>query len=519
MTPRLTLPSARWPVAMAVLVAAFLAFAGQAHASTAQESIVQDDRVLQNFGSFERDIALDDIKSLGATTVHAVVNWSSLAPDPTLGSVPDGFVGTDPKSYDAAKFNVIDQLVRGAQARGLSVILTAAGPGPVWANGEDCQVTEKRRAPRGTCRPDAKLYGQFVTALAKRYSGTYIDENGEPGVPIPKVTRWSLWNEPNLNSWIYPSVVSISGKRVAVSAKIYRNLVYAGGNALRRNGHSSDQILLGETAPIGQGTSRTAPATFYQALFCVGTKGKRLKGSAAKNLGCPKRMKRLPVTGIAHHPYTKSATQPPTAKQHSYDITIAGIGTLQKVLKQGVKVKAISRSASSHIYFTEFGVSSSPPAKPRRYGVSLAQQAEYINQFEYMSYLNSAVRSVSQFQLEDDAFGAGSDGGKLTFQTGLRYSSPVIDPANPTLGRVKPSYAAYKVPLYVVDKGRKLVIWGGVRGVTSGRVKVLNRNRTFRTVKLRRGYFMTTIKKRKGSWQLSYGTLKSRVAKPVKQKR
>jgi hypothetical protein len=519
MTRRITLPSARWLVATAVLVAAMAAFAGQAHASTSQESIVQDDRVLQNFGSVEQNLALDDIKSLGATTIHALVNWNTLAPDPTSGSMPDGFVGSDPHSYDPAKFNMIDQLVRGAQQRGLSVILTPAGPGPVWANGKDCQVTERRRAPKGTCRPDAKLYGQFVTALARRYSGAYIDEDGEPGVPLPRVSRWSIWNEPNLNSWIYPSIVSIRGKRVPVSAKIYRDLVYAGGNALRRNGHKSDQILLGETAPIGQGTSRTSPVTFYQALFCVDAKGKRLKGGAARNLGCSKRIKRLPVTGIAHHPYTKSGTQPPTAKQHSYDVSIAGIGALQKVLKQGAKAKAISSSASSHIYFTEFGVSSSPPAKPKRYGVSLARQAEYINEFEYMSYVNPAVRSVSQFQLEDDAFGENSVGGKLTFQTGLRYTSPGDDPANPILGPPKPAYQAYKVPLFVVDKGKTLTIWGGVRGVSSGRVKVLNGKKAFRTVKLRRGYFMTTIKKRKGSWQLSYGTLTSRVAKPEKMKK
>jgi hypothetical protein len=303
---------------------------------------------------------------------------------------------------------------------------------------------------------------------------------------------------------------------VPVSAKIYRELVYAGGNALRRNGHKSDQILLGETAPIGQGSARTPPADFYQALFCVGSKGKRLSGSAAKRLGCPKRIKRLPITGIAHHPYTKSGTQKLTAKQHSTDITISNIPLLRKVLRQGAKVKAISSSAASHIYFTEFGVSSTPPAKPRSYGVSLSKQAEYINQFEYMSWLNPAVRSTSQFQLEDDAFASGSAGSKLTFQTGLRFSSPAVDPTTPELGRPKPAYAAYKVPLYVVDRGKKLTIWGGVRGVSSGRVKVMNGSKAVKTVKLRRGYFSTTLKKRKGSWQLSYGTLTSRVAKPVK---
>ena len=164
MTLRTSLPSARWPISLAVLLAAVLALGGQAHASKTQESIVQDDRLLENYGLTEQALALDDIKSLGATTIHAVVNWNSLAPDPTSGSVPDGFVGTDPKSYDETRWKTIDQLVRGAQLRGLTVILTPAGPGPTWATGRDCQISEKRRAQRGTCRPDAKLYGQFVTA-------------------------------------------------------------------------------------------------------------------------------------------------------------------------------------------------------------------------------------------------------------------------------------------------------------------------------------------------------------------
>jgi hypothetical protein len=518
MTPRSLLPSARWSAALAVLVAGLIALTGQAHASSSQESIVQDDRLLQAYGLTEQALALDDLKFLGVDTVHAVVNWNSLAPDPAAGSVPAGFVGTDPKSYNAERWNTIDQLVRGAQLRGIDVILTPAAPAPNWAVGKDCTTSEKRRATKGTCRPNAKLFGEFVTALAKRYSGTYVDESQPAGVVIPKVRRWSLWNEPNLNSWIYPSLVRMRSHLVPVSAKIYRDLVYAGGNALRRNGHASDQILLGETAPIGQGSARTAPADFYRALFCVGDKGKRLSGSAAKRLGCPKRMKRLPVTGVAHHPYTKSGTQKLTAKQHSNDITIANIPLLRKVLREGVKVKAISSGTASHIYFTEFGVSSTPPAKPRAYGVSLAKQAEYINQFEYMSWLNPVVRSAAQFQLEDDAFASGSAGSKLTFQTGLRFSSPAIDPTTPELGRPKPAYAAYKMPLYVVDRGKKLTVWGGVRGVPSGRVKVLNGSKTVKTVKLRHGYFSTTLKKRKGSWQLSYGDLLSRVAKPVKLK-
>jgi hypothetical protein len=258
--------------------------------------------------------------------------------------------------------------------------------------------------------------------------------------------------------------------------------------------------------------------TFYQGLFCVDGRGKRLKGRAAKLIGCPKRLKRFPVTGVAHHPYTKGARQKLTTKQRPTDVTIGNIAALRRVLKMGAHVGAISSGTASHIYFTEFGVSSSPPAKPRRYGVSLSKQAEYINQFEYMSWLNPAVRSVSQFQLEDDKFSAGSGAGKLTFQTGLRYAATNAQLHAGVLGTAKPSRAAYRVPLYVVDRGRKLIIWGGLRGHKTGKVKVLNGSKVVKTVSLRSGYFSTVVKKRKGTWSLRAGDLKSRVAKPVKLK-
>jgi hypothetical protein len=432
--------------------------------------------------------------------------------------VPKGVNLNDPQSYNAQRWVVIDSLVRETGVRGMGLILSPAAPGPLWAEGK-CTSAEKRSARiDGTCRTNPKLYGQFVTALAKRYSGTYVDPADPIGLALPKVSRWSLWNEPNISAWLYPSAIRSRGKFVAVSAKLYRALVYAGGDALTKNGHKRDQILLGETAPLGQGTSRTAPATFYQALFCVDAKGKRLKGRTAKLVGCGSRVKRLPVTGVAHHPYTKGATQPLTTKQRSTDITIANVPLLRRVLSQGAHVGAISSGTASHIYFTEFGVSSSPPAKPSRYGVPLSKQAEYINQFEYMSWLNPAVRSVAQFQLEDDKFAAGSSAGKLTFQTGLRFAATNAQLRAGVLGEPKPARAAYKVPLYVVDKGKKLTIWGGVRGVSSGKVKVLNGGRVVKTVSLRSGYFITSLKKRSGTWRLTYGSLRSRTAKPVKLK-
>jgi len=37
-----------------------------------------------------------------------------------------------------------------------------------------------------------------------------------------------------------------------------------------------------------------------------------------------------------------------------------------------------------------------------------------------------------------------------------------------------------------------------------------------KTVSLHSGYFSTSIKKRKGTWQLRFGGLRSRVAKPIR---
>jgi hypothetical protein len=86
------------------------------------------------------------------------------------------------------------------------------------------------------------------------------------------------------------------------------------------------------------------------------------------------------------------------------------------------------------------------------------------------------------------------------------------------LGKPKPARAAYKMPLYVVDRGRKLIVWGGVRGVRSGTVQIVNRGKVVKTVTLRSGYFSTTFGKRSGTWQLRFGKLRSRVASPVRLK-
>ena len=509
------LSPARRLLALAVLATAFLATGGVANASKTQKSIFQDDRMLLAYGTGVQNGALDDMQSLGVDIVHADIGWYTLAPNPNSSSAPKVDL-TDPARYRASRWAILDSLVRGVQARGMRLLLTPTAPGPLWANGKACTKSERHKARlKGSCRPNASLYGKFVEALAIRYSGSYTDPKDPGAGPLPRVDLWSFWNEPNLGSWLYPSTVKRGKKRIPVSARYYRDLVYAGGSALGKAGHAGDEVWLGETGPIGGGVTAVPPVQFYQALFCVDSRGHRLKGSAAKDLGCPKKVKRLPVTGDAHHAYTRATVGSLTARATGGNIPIAGISKLRSVLKQGARVGAITGSASANIQITEFGVSSRPPAA-KRYGVSLAKQAESINLFEYLAWRQSSVRSVAQYQLEDDHLAAGSKRGRFVFQTGLRYQATRKQLLSGKLGTSKPSRAAYHVPLLVIDRGRNVTVWGGVRGHKTGSVQIVNSGKVVKTVSLHNRYFSTTVRKRKGAWQLRFGTLRSRVAKPIK---
>jgi hypothetical protein len=456
----------------AVLVAlALLALAGRAQANPGQESIFQDDRVLTFEGGVVQGQALDALKALGVNTIHTVVNWRRLAPGSGSKKPPKGFNGANPAAYPEQAWAPFDDLVAGATARGMTVLMSPAGPIPRWAS-------RCKRNTNNDCRPNPKLYGDFVAALGTRYSGGYRDSR-RPDLAIPRVARWSIWNEPNLSSWLSPQ---------SSGPLIYRSLVYAGVGALRRSGHGRDQILAGETAPIGSGKN-TAPVKFWQVLLCVGVHGRQ-----AKATGCSKR-KRLPVTGVSHHPYTRGAGKPLLSKQTSGSVTIRYLSRLDHVLAQGARNHMIRRHPP--IYLTEFGVTSTPPA--RKLGVPISLQGAYLNQYEYLAYRHPSVAGVSQFQLEDDTGLAG----KGTFQTGLLFGD----------GTPKPTIDAYRTPLYVVTSGkRNVIVFGGSRPPGAPRrIAIQNRpsqSAAFQTVATvtsnARGYVYVKLPARSGTWRLAW---------------
>jgi hypothetical protein len=423
----------------AAVLAASLAPAG-ASASVSQTSMFEDDAQLVLSGDAARERTLDDMAVLGADTVHSIVFWNRVAPNAQSNTRPGGFDGSDPAAYPPELWDKYDGLVRGAVARGLDLILSPASPMPAWASG--CRASAKVRR---SCSPNPTQYKRFVQAIGMRYSGQYADENQTRAV-LPRVSRWSVWNEPNQGGWLQPQYKKVGTKAVPQSPVIYRTLVRAAIKGLQASGHASDDILLGETAPLGRVTGALAtrpmpPGDFLRATLCIDATGRSLTGAAAKALDCGG-FRRLAVTGIAHHPYTRGGSQPPTSKGGPTEITISSVSRLKTIITQAASRKRIP--ARLPIFYTEFGFQTNPP--DQLFGVSLANQSAYLNQSDFIAYRDRTVKAVAQYELRDEKNMGG-------FQTGLRF----LD------GTAKPAFAAYRMPIWVSRSGRRLRVWGQIR--------------------------------------------------------
>jgi hypothetical protein len=482
----------RIPLAVAV-AAALCTLPAPAHAADGQESIFEDHYLLVQQGAQVRARALDDMLTLGADTIRSLVYWRDVAPNSGKKKRPRNFDGANPAAYPAANWDAYDDLVRGTAARGMSLLLSPGAPLPAW--GSTCGKVSVRT--RRSCRPNVRQYGDFVRALATRYSGAYSDENQGGGV-LPRVTRWSLWNEPNQPGWLYPQYEVKSGRRVVTAARLYRALAGEAIDALRATGHGADEILLGELAPIGRTGGNLAkrpspPAEFLRDLFCIDTRGRKLRGSASRARGCGG-YSRLGVTGFAHHPYTRGGSQPPRSRSLPNEITIASVSRLKKLLGQGSRAGRIPRGLP--IFYTEFGYQTNPP--DRLFGVTLEKQSQYLNESDWIAFQDRRIKSVAQYKLVDEPNVA-------NFQTGLRFTG----------GQNKPAWDAYRLPLWVKRSGANVKVYGQIRPADDGSLETVliqsspKEGDPFTTVQAvavssPKGHFLVDVPKRAGLWRLAW---------------
>ncbi|MDQ6605048.1 MAG: hypothetical protein M3Z06_00700 [Actinomycetota bacterium] len=425
-------------------------------------SIFQDDRLLlySPGPTVQRTVAR--LKSLGVDRLRVTVTWAYIAPAPTSRRRPPGFDATNPADYRLGGWGPYDRLALVAAQRGIALDFDVTVPGPLWAMAG--HPPSAHYAANYRASPTA--FAQFVTAVGKRYSGHYQATliRGAKPFTLPRVSFWTIWNEPNQPGWLAPQWRRVAGRRVQDASRLYRAYLDGAFSALAATGHrpATDTILIGELAPEGCSLDRPGscpyprpeqpipPIPFLQGLYCVDGSYRPLSGASATALHCPPAGSRaafvrahpalFAASGFAHHPYSFFLAPGKPLADPEY-VPLADLSRLEGALDRVYGTYRVHRQLP--IYLTEYGYESDPPDPTR--GVPLATQAAYLDQAEFLAWTDPRVKALSQFLLADSAPNTqdpvGSPGYWSTFQTGLEFLN----------GRLKPSLRGYGLPIFLPD--------------------------------------------------------------------
>ena len=210
-----------------MLVAAACA-APAADASSRQLLIMQDDVSAPQLRQPRR---LDEFDALGADVVKVNLYWDGVAP--ARAQEAGRLRRLQSRGYTWGSYVAVDQAI--TQPR------HAAVPQP------------RRTAPR--LGHQAARPAPARSRPAPRSSGSFAQAAGSQ---FPSVDIWSIWNEPNLNSWLSPAARQARARcrRRSIAASIWPAIA-----AWSAGGHGGDTILLGELMPRGgTSTAQGAPA-------------------------------------------------------------------------------------------------------------------------------------------------------------------------------------------------------------------------------------------------------------------
>jgi hypothetical protein len=342
MTPRLKLL-----LVAALTCALLLPLVPSAQAAKGMEVAVQDDStlVIQIPKVGYRAKGLKLAKQLNVSWIRANVPWTYVVDNVKKRKKAPKHIVYNWTGYDA--------LLADATARGIKVQLSLTGPAPAWATGNH---------KVGPDRPKASAFRAFARAAAQHFAG--------------RVTRYSIWNEPNHRAWISP---------ISSSPAIYRAL-YTTGYAEIKAADPTAQVLIAETSPyaLAGGRNATAPLKWLRAVTCATPSYKR-----ARN--CPT----LFADGYAHHPYDFGHA--PTFRYPGADnVTLATLGRLTSALSKLHKARLLTTPSGGtpDLYLTEYGYFGSGKFK-----LSRKKQGSYLVKAFTMAQKNPHVRQLVQYLL------------------------------------------------------------------------------------------------------------------------
>jgi hypothetical protein len=292
---------------------------------------------------------LDLIADTGVTTTRVDLFWKDIAPSPP----EDPSDPSDP-AYD---FSRADLTLQGLAERGITPIVSVYNT-PAWA-GDGPPVPPG--AAVNTATPDPAAFGEFMGAVARRYSGEFSSPGGEP---LPEVRHFELWNEPNLSGFLTPQFEGDT----PVSLDAYAAMVTAAYPAIKE-ANPDARVIAGVGGPRG-----STGATGIGAIDW-------LRGLRERD---------IPLDAYSQHIYPAAGPEEPTDALPSW----SSVGRFLDELD--------GFTPGLPLYITEAGYTTA--ATPYRdTKVTEEQQAEYLTQIYSLPQLRTdRVKTVVWFNLQDN---------------------------------------------------------------------------------------------------------------------
>jgi hypothetical protein len=306
------------------------------------------------------DTTFPVLQQLRVQTLRVTLYWFRVARfQPTEPANPASL------DYD---WDLYDRTALYAQQFGIRLVVSIYGT-PGWANGG-------KGVTYAPLKPNSLR--AFSLAAARRYSGSYVREDG---VTLPKIDQWMAWNEPNQPTFLKPQWVKRSGGRyVPQSARAYArmcNAVMSGVHGAGREANVTETVACGVTSPRGNNIGRGPRASVSPLVFL----------RAMKKAGA-----RFDV--YAHHPYAGSRLESPTDRPASR--TAVSLGNIDDLFAELNRLYGRGK----RVWITEYGYQTNPP--DALFGVSYTKQARYLRQAYALARRHPRIDMMLWFLLQDE---------------------------------------------------------------------------------------------------------------------
>jgi hypothetical protein len=383
-------------------------------------------------------VALARTRAAGATSVRIWVGWKGVAPDGA--TKPEGFDARDPADPNYL-WTYIDQYVNEAKSQGLEPILLIVDA-PEWAQRDGGGSSPGHPAP--------KELGYFAEAIARHYSGTV------PGVP--RVSRWELWNEPNLYRYVLPQYDTPFDQDVPPGAKalspgFYREMLRVFAAAVHRV-HRDNLVVVGGLAPFGRAEDRrhaVPPLEFMRELLCI-------KPNNKPRDGC----KPVHFDVWSHHPYTEGGPNHKAAVEGN--ASMGDLPAMRRILDAAIRADHIVSRSAVKFWVTEFSWDTNPPDDV---GVPARVHARWMAEAFYRMW-RQGVSLVTWFKVKDETQAS---------YLGVRHQSGLYTACAWHCAKPKLSFRAFRFPFVAFRTARRVRVWGRTPTSTPDEVAIEQRGR------------------------------------------